>query len=161
MLLDEVDVGDAVAFRHHLHRNPEVSGQEAETAVAVADRLANHGPDRILRGLGGYGVAAVFDGPEPGPTVLLRCELDALPILEIGKVPHRSRIDGRAHLCGHDGHSAILTLVAAHLARQRPSRGRVVLLFQPAEETGAGAAAVIADPAFAEFSPDFALCARR
>ncbi len=157
MLLDEKDVSDAVAFRHHLHRYPEVSGHEAETAAAVVDRLADHGPDRILRRIGGHGVAAVFNGSAPGPTVLLRCELDALPIVEIGTVPHRSRVDGKGHLCGHDGHSAILTLVAAHLARRRPSRGRVVLLFQPAEETGDGAAAVIADPAFGTISPDYAL----
>jgi amidohydrolase len=134
-----------------------VSGHEANTAAAVAERLASYAPDRILRGLGGHGIAAVFKGPDPGPTLMLRSELDALPILEASNAPHRSLVDGTAHLCGHDGHSAILALVAARLSRRRPAKGRVVLLFQPAEETGAGAAAVIADPAFADIVPDLAL----
>ncbi|KAB0677388.1 amidohydrolase [Aureimonas leprariae] len=156
MLPDDLELRAAIDFRRRLHRFPELSGEERETAEAVAGQLAAYRPDRLLRGLGGHGVAAVFDAPQPGLTVLFRCELDALPIREIGEVPHRSRVEGKGHLCGHDGHAAILTVVAALLARQRPQRGRVVLLFQPAEETGAGAAAVIADPAFAAISPDYA-----
>ncbi|ALN72172.1 amidohydrolase [Aureimonas sp. AU20] len=157
MELDERHVSNAIAFRRRLHQAPEVSGEEAETAEAVAARLAAFRPDQLLRGLGGHGVAAVFEGAAPGRSLLLRCELDALPIQEISDVPHRSRVPGKGHLCGHDGHSAILTLVAAELSRRRPARGRVVLLFQPAEETGAGAAAVIADPAFSAIAPDMAL----
>ncbi len=157
MEFDPQSLGEAIAFRRALHQNPELSGDEARTANAVAARLAPYAPDRLLRGLGGHGLAAVFDSGVPGPTLLLRSELDALPIQEIGDISHRSRVPGKGHLCGHDGHCAILTLVAAAFARRRPTRGRLVLLFQPAEETGAGAAAVLADPAFATIRPDIAL----
>ena len=81
----------------------------------------------------------------------------ACPIEEISEAPHRSQIDGKGHLCGHDGHMTMLIGVARLLARHRPAKGRIVLLFQPAEETGAGAAAVLADPAFAPLMPDMAL----
>ncbi|WP_152044829.1 amidohydrolase [Aureimonas psammosilenae] len=157
MAFDIRDIGEAIDFRRELHRHPELSGEEAKTAAAVLSRLAEQEPDRLLSGLGGHGVAAVFEGAAAGPTVLLRSELDALPIQEIGAIEHRSQIENKGHLCGHDGHSAILTLVGTELARRRPQRGRVVLLFQPAEETGAGADAVIADPAFAQIKPDYAL----
>jgi amidohydrolase len=87
---------------------------------------------------------------------MFRCELDGLPIVEISDMEWRSGIAGRGHLCGHDGHMAIIAAMARTLGRRRPARGRAVLLFQPAEENGAGAAAVIADPRFAEIAPDFA-----
>lgn len=156
MFLTNRDIVDLVEFRHRLHANPEISGEEEATARRIVAALEGTGPDRIVTGLGGYGVAAVFDGTEPGPVVMLRCELDALPIEEIGDLPYRSTVPGKGHLCGHDGHMTILTGLARGLARNRPARGRVVLLFQPAEETGAGAAAVIADPKFKEIAPDFA-----
>lgn len=143
-------------LRRALHQIPEVSGAEAQTAAMVADYLRGHAPDQLLRGLGGHGVAAVYDGAADGPTVLIRCELDGLPITEISSQPYRSRHDGRGHLCGHDGHMAMVAALAQDLAVQRPARGRAVLLFQPAEETGKGAAAVIADPAFAAITPDYA-----
>lgn len=148
------DLDTATAFRRALHRRPELSGEERGTAAAVAALLAGFRPDRLVTGLGGHGVAAVFVGAEAGETILLRAELDALPIPETGAAGHRSEVAGKGHLCGHDGHTAILVAVAAGLARRRPRRGRVVLLFQPAEETGAGAAAVIADPGFAALRPD-------
>lgn len=150
----EADLAALVAFRHALHRAPEVSGAEAATARAVAEALP--GPDLLVTGLGGHGVAAVYAGAGPGPTLMLRAELDALPIPELTGLPHASRVPGKGHLCGHDGHMAILLGVAQQLARRRPARGRVVLMFQPAEETGAGAAAVLADPAFAALAPDWA-----
>lgn len=155
--LSNSDVIALTAFRQALHRAPEVSGEEAGTARAVVAELTRSRPDRLLTGLGGHGVAAVWEGSAPGPTVLIRCELDALPILETGTVAHRSQVPGKAHLCGHDGHMAIVAGVARGLARQKPRRGRAVLLFQPAEEDGSGAAAVIADPAFAQIRPDLAL----
>ena len=100
-------------------------------------------------------MAAEFTGQAPGPTVLLRCELDGLPIREISEHPYRSEIPGKGHLCGHDGHMVCL-LGVARVLRQRPARGRVILLFQPAEETGAGAQAVIEDPRWPELRPDVA-----
>ncbi|MCD7109329.1 amidohydrolase [Rhizobium sp. DKSPLA3] len=154
MFLTERDLVELVAFRHDLHRHPELSGEERETAARVQVHLAALKPDRVITGLGGHGVAAVFSGVETGPTLLFRCELDALPIPEISDAPHRSDSPGKGHLCGHDGHMAILAALGRGLARRRPVRGRVVLMFQPAEETGAGAAAVLADPAFADIRPD-------
>jgi amidohydrolase len=145
-----------IALRHDLHRQPELSGEERDTAERVLAALSPTRPDRVLTGLGGHGVAAIYDSNVAGPTVLFRSELDALPIQELGDVPHRSTVPGKAHLCGHDGHSTILVGFAHYLGRQRPRRGRVVLLFQPAEEDGSGAAAVIADPRFAEIRPDYA-----
>ena len=156
MFLTNRDVIELVDFRHDLHRHPEVSGEEAETARRVCTYLATLRPSRILSGLGGHGVAAIFEAPEPGPTLLFRCELDALPIEEKTRLPYASTVPGKGHLCGHDGHTTILLAFALGLSRDGPKRGRVVLLFQPAEETGAGAAAVIANPRFAEIRPDFA-----
>jgi amidohydrolase len=143
-------------LRHALHQIPEVSGAEEKTAAMVADYLRQHQPDQLLTGLGGHGVAAVFEGRADGPTVLIRCELDGLPIEELSDQPYRSTHAGRGHLCGHDGHMTMVAALAEDLAAQRPVRGRAVLLFQPAEETGKGAAAVIADPAFQQIAPDYA-----
>jgi amidohydrolase len=156
MFLTNSDLVELVAWRRKLHRAPEISGEEEETAKAVVRFLEPSQPDRVITGLGGHGVAAIYEGSEPGPTVLMRCELDALPIEEISDSEHRSQVPGKGHLCGHDGHMAIIASLSRGLGRQRPQRGRAVLLFQPAEETGAGAAAVIADPKFAEIAPDYA-----
>lgn len=154
--LTNADIVELTALRHALHRAPEVSGAEAGTARRIAEALAPLAPDTLITGLGGHGIAAVFTGAEPGPTVMARCELDALPIHELGRQPHTSATPGSGHLCGHDGHMAILTGLARRLSRQRPARGRAVLLFQPAEETGAGAQAVLDDPRFAALAPDWA-----
>ncbi|GAB4262749.1 MAG: amidohydrolase [Pararhodobacter sp.] len=155
--LTNADIVELIAFRHALHRRPEISGQEVETARSITAALAPLRPDRILTGLGGHGVAAVFDGGAPGPTVMVRAELDALPILERGTLPYASEIPGSAHLCGHDGHMTTLLALGRLLHRRPPARGRVVLMFQPAEEDGSGAAAVIADPSFAQIAPDWAV----
>ena len=143
---------DLIALRHALHRQPELSGHEADTARLIATHLQATNPDRLVTNLGGHGVAALYDSGQPGPTVMLRAELDALPISEASGVPHASERPGFGHLCGHDGHMAILM----GRAGTRPARGRLVLLFQPAEETGAGARAVLDDPAFAALRPDYA-----
>lgn len=155
-MLTNADLTQLTAFRRRLHAHPEVSGAEAWTAGTVAEALRALGCGQVVTGLGGHGVAGVWAGAEPGPTVMLRCELDALPIAETGAVPWRSAIPGAGHQCGHDGHCAILVGLARLLARRPPARGRVVLLFQPAEEDGSGAAAVLADPGFAPLRPDWA-----
>ena len=145
-----------VALRHRLHAAPELSGAEAGTARLLREMLQATDPDQIIEGLGGHGLALVYDSGMSGPGVMFRAELDALPIAERGHVPHASTLPGIAHLCGHDGHMAILAGLARHLGRDRPARGRVILLFQPAEETGAGARAVLADPRFDSLRPDWA-----
>ncbi len=143
-------------LRRLLHRIPEIAGEERETARTIAAHMAALAADRVLEGIGGAGVAAIFDGTGAGPTIALRAELDGLPLVETGTVPHRSSIAGRGHLCGHDGHMATLAAVAADLERRRPVRGRVVLLFQPAEETGEGARRVIDDPRWSELGVEWA-----
>jgi amidohydrolase len=143
-----------IALRHALHRAPEVSGAERETAATIAAFLRALHPDALLTGIGGHGVLATFNGRAPGRTALFRCELDALPIQEVNAFAHRSARDGVSHKCGHDGHMAILCGLASQLSANRPSRGVVHLLFQPAEENGSGAHAVLADPRFAALTPD-------
>src|SRR6056297_3626460 len=156
MTLTNSDIAELITLRHDLHRHPEISGEEVETAHRITTALAAAPPDTLLTGLGGHGVAAVYTGAEGGPTVLFRCELDALPIEEQGDLPHRSTCSGKGHLCGHDGHMTVMMGLARLLSRHRPARGHVVLLFQPAEETGAGAAAVLADPDFETITPEYA-----
>lgn len=153
--LDPSQIAHLTALRHELHRHPELSGQESATAQRIADELTGLGADRIWRNLGGHGVAAEFKGAAPGPTVLLRCELDGLPIRELSELPYRSSMTGKGHLCGHDGHMVSMLGVGMWLAA-RPASGRVILLFQPAEETGAGAKAVVEDVRWPEIRPDYA-----
>lgn len=157
MAVSESDLAELVQWRHRLHAMPEVSGEEVRTAEEVVRFLASTKPDDIITRLGGTGVAVVFNGGKPGPTLMFRAELDALPIHELSAaLPHRSQIPGKGHMCGHDGHMAILGALAREFGHTRPSSGRVILLFQPAEETGAGAKAVLDDPRFETLKPDFA-----
>lgn len=150
------DLDELIALRKFLHQHPELSNHEVRTAHHVAGFLSETKPDRVLTGIGGHGVAVIYDSGKPGPTLLFRSELDALPIEERSGVPHASRVPGISHMCGHDGHTVILTALGRLLGRRRPSLGRVVLMFQPAEETGNGAMNVVSDPRFAEIVPDFA-----
>lgn len=145
-----------ISLRQHLHRHPELSDAEAGTAALIRRIVSGFGPDRILDRLGGHGLAFVFDSGHPGPTTVIRCELDGLPIQDTSTVDHRSEIAGTGHQCGHDGHMTIVTALAADLGKRRPTKGRVVLLYQSAEETGVGAERVVNDPAFAALQPDYA-----
>lgn len=155
MQLSSRDIEELTAFRRFLHSKPELSGEEQETAAHIRQALAAARPSDIIGGLGGHGVAAVYEGDRRGPTVLVRSELDALPIFELSDAPHRSTVPGKGHLCGHDGHSTVLLGLARQLSRKPPGCGRVVLLFQPAEEIGSGARAVLADPRFNEIMPQW------
>lgn len=154
--IDDKEIAVLRDWRHKLHQFPEVSGEEVETAREVVSFLSDTQPDQVITELGGHGVALVYEGEQSGPAVLLRCELDALQIQEISDLPYKSRNDGKAHMCGHDGHMTMMAAVARQLHRKRPLHGRAILLFQPAEETAHGAEAVIADPKFASIKPDYA-----
>nr|WP_319777044.1 amidohydrolase [uncultured Sphaerochaeta sp.] len=143
------------AFRHDLHRIPECSGQEEETSGKILSFLETCRPDRILTRLGGFGVAAIFESGNPGPAVMLRAETDALPIPETADFPHGSQREGVSHKCGHDGHMAVLAGIAFCQKEKRIQRGRLILLFQPAEETGEGARRVTEDERFREITPDY------
>jgi amidohydrolase len=146
---------DIARFRRQLHARPELSEREHETATAIVARLAPTHPTSIVDGLGTMqtGLCAVYDSGEPGPVVLIRAELDALPIQESNSFGHRSTVSGVSHKCGHDGHMATLVAVAEGLREQPIARGKVYLLFQPAEETGTGASAVLADERFKALAP--------
>jgi amidohydrolase len=149
------NINEITAFRRELHSRPELSECETWTAKTIAVRLAKARPDKIVERLGTMqtGICAVFDSAQPGPTLLIRAELDALPIQESNTFDHRSTTSGVSHKCGHDGHMATLVAVADGLCDKPITAGRVYLLFQPAEETGTGAAAVIADKRFKALTP--------
>jgi len=156
---DELLLDTLRTLRQTLHSFPEPAGEERQTAEIVRQFLATYEPDELLSEVGGHGVAAVFRGARPGPTVLVRCELDALPVEadEPGLVEDGILEAVAEHRCGHDGHMAIVCGLAPLLHFRPPRRGRVVLLFQPAEETGEGAQRVVDHPSFVGVQPDFVL----
>lgn len=141
-------------LRRLIHAHPDLSGEEQATADTLIRHFRKLGFNNFVESLGGTGLAVRIDGKAPGPTVMLRAELDALPISEEGERAHRSTRPGVAHSCGHDGHMAILAEVGQRLASQKPQNGRVILIFQPAEETGKGALSMLDDPRFAAMRPD-------
>jgi amidohydrolase len=155
MKIDPFTLDRLRLLRHELHQYPELSGQELDTAGRIHAFLEPFSPTDVLTGIGGYGVAAVFDSGQPGPTVMFRCELDALPIPEIIPIPYQSLNYGVSHKCGHDGHMSIVAGLAPLIHQKPLQQGRVVLLFQPAEETGEGAVRVVGDPAFERVRPDY------
>lgn len=145
-----------IQLRHTLHQFPETALEETQTAQRILEFFEPLAPDHTLENLGGTGLAFVFRGENPGKRILFRSELDALPIADLKKTDHQSQITGKGHLCGHDGHMAILCGLGEKFSHSRPKSGEVVLLFQPAEETGDGARAVLADSRFDQIRPDFA-----
>lgn len=144
-----------IRFRKELHKNPELSGKETETAKRIILFLEQYPPDKIQPHVGGTGIIAVYKGAEKGKTILFRCELDALPIKETNSFEHQSVQNNVSHKCGHDGHMAILCGLASELHYQRPEKGSVILLFQPAEENGSGAEKVVHDNTFKDYNPDY------
>jgi len=143
-------------IRRDLHREPETSGREEKTASKIVSYLEKFEPARIITGFAGYAVAAVYESGRPGPVTALRAELDALPIKEENNFGYASGNTGVSHACGHDGHMAILLGVAARLSEiMKALRGRVVLIFQPAEEVAAGAKEVAECPLYGQLGPDY------
>jgi hippurate hydrolase len=132
-------------WRRHLHAHPELAFDCFETAAFVAARLRDIGVDEIHEGIAQSGIVAVIEGQAPGPVVGLRADMDALPMTEETGVGHASTVPGKMHACGHDGHTAMLLGAAAYLAETRNFRGKVALIFQPAEEDGGGAGVMVED----------------
>lgn len=144
-----------VQKRLFLHQYPEISGAEEETAAKVVAWLKALPNIKIIKGIGGTGVIGIFDSGIEGPSLMFRAELDALPIREINTFAHRSKIEHVSHKCGHDGHTIILLGLAKLLSQNPPKRGKVTVLFQPAEETGEGAQAMLKDTKFKDFHFDY------
>lgn len=132
-------------WRRDLHAHPELRFEEYRTAAFVASKLKEFGVDEILTGFGGTGVVGVIHGQNntSGRSIGFRADMDALPIQEVNDLPHASTIPGKMHACGHDGHTSMLLGAAKYLAETRNFDGKIVLAFQPAEEGGGGARAMI------------------
>jgi len=154
-LSDDI-VSELVAVRRDLHQHPETAFEEVRTSGIVADRLRSLGLD-VRTGVAKTGVLATVRGARPGKTVLLRADMDALPVQEENETPYRSQVTGKMHACGHDCHTSILLGVAKQLVREaRELPGAVKLCFQPAEEAGGGAETMIAEGALDDPRPDAA-----
>ncbi|TYP92766.1 amidohydrolase [Fodinibius salinus] len=149
------DLTELTSIRHHLHSIAEISGNEQKTSKFITDFLEETAPHHLQTGIGGEGILATYKGDHTGPHILLRSELDALPIPDINDVDYQSKTEGVGHKCGHDGHMTILCGVAQLLAQNPLETGKVSLLFQPAEETGQGASRVVEDEKFQDLSPDY------
>ena len=148
--------GQLVAWRRDLHQHPELGFAVTRTAGIVAQTLGELGYE-VRTGVGKSGVVGLLHGGKPGPTVMLRADMDALPIQEISDAPYASCVPGMMHACGHDGHVALGLGAATLLARHAADLpGRVLFIFQPAEEGDGGAAAMVADGALADPMPDAA-----
>jgi len=125
-------------WRQWLHRNPELSFDLPKTAAYVAERLREIGVDELHEGIAQTGMVAIVNGQGDGPTIGLRADMDALPLDEISGVDYSSETPGKMHACGHDGHTTMLLGAAKYLVETRNFKGRVALIFQPAEEFGGG-----------------------
>jgi amidohydrolase len=148
---------NVIALRREIHAHPELAFEERETAQRVQAFLNARGiPFRA--NVGGTGIVAMLEGGKPGPTVAIRADMDALPMAEPDGLPYASKIAGKMHSCGHDAHTAIVCGVAAVLSDMRESlAGRVMFIFQPAEETLRGAKAMLDDDVFRNGKPDVIL----
>lgn len=142
MTIEELQI-----FRRYLHQHPEASTQEVETQSYVKKHLEKLNHDGLIE-VGKTGLAIFFKGKEAGKKILFRADMDALPIQEINEFEYKSVNEGVSHKCGHDGHTTIMLGVANHLSKNNLEKGEVCLIFQPAEENGKGAKAVLEDPNF-------------
>ena len=140
-------VPDAQAWRRQIHENPELLYDVEETAKFVADKLRAFGCDEVKTAIGRTGVVGVIRGAKGSSSraIGLRADMDALPIQEETNLPYRSKTPGKMHACGHDGHPAMLLGAARRLAQTRDFAGNAIVIFQPAEEGGAGGKAMIDD----------------
>jgi hippurate hydrolase len=147
--------GEIAGWRRYLHANPELLYDVHGTAATVAEKLTAFGCDEVVSGIGRTGVVAVIKGNRPGGTrkaIGLRADMDALPIEEANDLPYKSTNPGKMHACGHDGHTAMLLGAAKYLAETRNFAGTAVMIFQPAEEGGAGGEAMVKDGLMERFS---------
>jgi amidohydrolase len=146
---------EIAAWRRELHMHPELLYETHWTSAFVAEKLKSFGCDEVVTGIGRTGVVGITKGRQgEGSCVGLRADMDALPIMEDTGVDYASRTPGKMHACGHDGHTAMLLGAARHLAETRNFAGRVAVIFQPAEEGGAGGLAMVEDGMMDRFGID-------
>lgn len=150
--MEEIRLEELIKFRKKLHQYPELSLQEKNTKKRIIRQLRDMGLENIIE-IASTGVLVDFNSGKPGKTIMLRADIDALPIQEVNDMEHRSVYEGVSHKCGHDGHTTIMLGVANELSKNPIRNGRVLLLFQPAEENGEGAKAILADEEF-DIVPD-------
>jgi amidohydrolase len=143
-----------IDLRRELHKYPELSDVENNTSERIINFIKEYKPDEIIR-LGETGLLFIFKGDENGKTIIFRSELDALPIKEKADLEYKSVNNNISHACGHDGHMAILTGLAQKISNNRPTNGKVILLFQPAEETGQGAYDLLENSEFKTIHADY------
>lgn len=155
--MEYCDTDKLIAFRKKLHQHAERSGNEYKTAEIVDHFFHKCEPDEKMTGIGKTGIAYIYNGIKKGPTILFRADMDAVPVQESGDRPWKSLDAGTSHTCGHDGHMAMLAGFGLWLRNNKLNKGRIVLLFQPAEENGSGAFSIINDPRFSAIEPDVAL----
>jgi amidohydrolase len=144
--------GEITDWRRDLHAHPELLYDVKRTAASVADKLKSFGCDDVVSGIGRTGVVGVIRGRKPGTKIVgMRADMDALPLEEETGLPYRSKVPGKMHACGHDGHTAMLLGAAKYLAETRNFAGTAVVIFQPAEEGGAGGEAMVRDGLMSRF----------
>ncbi len=148
-------MSNPIHLRHHLHAHPELSGEEIETSKFVVEQLKKMGVSKIHTGFSQHSILAEINGKEVGKTLLFRCELDALPIQEANNFAHKSLHLGVSHKCGHDGHTATMLAFSQKLLEKPLKKGKILLFFQSAEETGVGAKAALESGFFDQFSIDY------
>ncbi|MFT6844192.1 MAG: amidohydrolase [Flavobacteriales bacterium] len=153
-MLNTLQLENLTRIRKMLHAHPEVSGEEYETQKTIFQFLENECQCNVIP-VANTGVLASFESEIPGPTVMIRGDIDALPITEINTFDHVSTFEGVSHKCGHDGHTTILLGLAKLFSEQSIQKGKLLLLFQPAEENGMGAEAVLADEVFNQEKIDY------
>src|SRR5476651_1483282 len=138
---------EITAWRHDIHAHPELLFDVHRTAGLVAEKLKSFGCDQVVPGIGQTGVVGVIHGRKGTGhrTIGLRADMDALPIEEANDLSYKSTVPGKMHACGHDGHTAMLLGAAQYLAETRNFAGTAVMIFQPAEEGGAGGKAMVDD----------------
>jgi len=143
---------EITAWRRDIHAHPELRYDVHRTAALVVEKLKSFGCDEVVPGIGQTGVVGVIRGRKEGKVIGLRADMDALPLEEETNLPYKSTVPGKMHACGHDGHTAMLLGAAKYLAETRNFAGTAVVIFQPAEEGGAGALAMIRDGLISRFA---------
>ena len=145
---------EIIALRKAIHKNPELSNKEFATSKRIVEFIKQYSPDEFIN-IGKTSIAFIFKGKSVGKTTVFRAELDALPIFEKNTIDYNSKNRGVAHSCGHDGHMAILAGFAERISKNRPQKGKVVLLFQAAEEIEEGAKKLVNNTKFQKLKPDY------